>query len=220
MGKSARRSGGVSSFADRFRSTYELRGITKAEIARRLGITAQSVQKYETGGRPDLENLKKLADLLQVSADWLLTGRGSDIDDDHMLRGRAKRGGRSVPKYDAASAANDDFTSELGHYNTYFACGPRSFLIEVWDDSNAPKYEPGDICVIDPDAALKPGRMVFGSASNPYRPILGRYVRRSENGKTLEIIEHINKAWGEHLVDGVSVTVKGVVTEHASPGDP
>lgn len=49
------------------------RNLTQEELAGRLGITPQAVSKWERGvSLPDISMLADLANLLQVSADWLL----------------------------------------------------------------------------------------------------------------------------------------------------
>lgn len=206
----------MPNFGNRFRASYMRAGLTKAEIARRLNITPQSVQKYETGGRPDTANLQKLADLLGVSADWLLTGRGSVNENQEMLTTVGRRGGRVVPKVHAQDAARGDFHRVIGEYHTYFPCGPRAFLVDVSDDSNSPKYENGDVVVVDPDRPPVPGRMVFAAIGEGKTPAIGRYARRSVNGQTVDVVQHLNSVWGEHVIDGRVSTILGTITEHAS----
>ncbi|MBQ7467093.1 MAG: helix-turn-helix transcriptional regulator [Clostridia bacterium] len=55
---------------------YELRkqsNLTQQQVAKKLGITQPSYIRYEIGNsEPTLENLVKLADLFDVSVDYLL----------------------------------------------------------------------------------------------------------------------------------------------------
>lgn len=55
----------------------EARGaVSQARLARRAGLNPSTPSHYETGvNTPQLENLIKLADALDVSLDWLC-GRG------------------------------------------------------------------------------------------------------------------------------------------------
>lgn len=58
---------------DRLTSAREAAEITKAELARRSGMSVAAIQGYETGRRaPNAEQLAKLAVALDVSADYLL----------------------------------------------------------------------------------------------------------------------------------------------------
>ncbi len=53
-------------------------GLMQKEIAKKLGISAPTLSQYEKGGRsPDPNTLKQLADVYDVSVDYLL-GRTND----------------------------------------------------------------------------------------------------------------------------------------------
>ena len=58
------------------KNIYELRKLnrfTQREVAQRLGISQPSYNRYENGSaEPTLENLVKIADLYDVSVDFLL----------------------------------------------------------------------------------------------------------------------------------------------------
>lgn len=54
-------------------------GMSQAELAARMGVSASAVGMYEQGRRePSVEGLVALADILQVSTDYLLTGKITD----------------------------------------------------------------------------------------------------------------------------------------------
>src|SRR5690606_4829360 len=56
------------------------RGLTQRQMATKLNISPSSIALYETGGRnPDPDMLKRLADFLGCSTDYLL-GRTDDPD--------------------------------------------------------------------------------------------------------------------------------------------
>lgn len=60
-------------FADRLQQARNQKGLKQKEVAEHLGITPRAYQYYEGGRRrPDYETLVALADLLEVSADYLL----------------------------------------------------------------------------------------------------------------------------------------------------
>lgn len=60
-------------FAQKLKKHRKDRGITQNELAERLGVTAQSVSKWERGeSLPDIAHLSDLAGLLRVTADELL----------------------------------------------------------------------------------------------------------------------------------------------------
>lgn len=66
---------------DRIAFMRESRGLTQEDLASRLGISRASLSHYETNRRqPDYETLRNIANLFDVSTDYLL-GR---TDDPHM----------------------------------------------------------------------------------------------------------------------------------------
>ena len=67
-------------FKERLRIAREFRQINQGELAKRAGLQASAVSHFETGTRkPSFDNLKRLADALRVTTDYLL-GRTDDIE--------------------------------------------------------------------------------------------------------------------------------------------
>ena len=60
-------------FCKKLRETRMIRNLTQQRLADAVGISLRSYQKYEQGVRePSLDMLVKLADVLEVSTDYLL----------------------------------------------------------------------------------------------------------------------------------------------------
>lgn len=60
-------------FIKRLRALRIEKGFKQQELAERLGIGVRTYQYYESGGhRPDFETLFVLADIFDVSLDYLL----------------------------------------------------------------------------------------------------------------------------------------------------
>ncbi len=54
-------------------------GMSQAELAARMGISASAVGMYEQGRRePSVDTLVALSEIFQVSTDYLLTGKIAD----------------------------------------------------------------------------------------------------------------------------------------------
>lgn len=67
-------------FTDRLRATRELRGLSQTDLAKRTGLQPSAISHFETGKRaPSFDNLKRLADALGASIDYLL-GRSNSPD--------------------------------------------------------------------------------------------------------------------------------------------
>ena len=67
-------------FGEKLKEARKNTGLTQEELAELIGISRAAVAKWETDkGLPDIENLKSIAKLLDVSIDYLLDD-GSSID--------------------------------------------------------------------------------------------------------------------------------------------
>lgn len=65
----------VPAICDNLKQLRSARGLTQAEVAQRLGVTRQTISSYESGRTmPDLEMLKRLADILGCDLEQLLYG--------------------------------------------------------------------------------------------------------------------------------------------------
>jgi transcriptional regulator with XRE-family HTH domain len=60
-------------FPDRLRVAREYRGLTQSDLAKLTGLNPAAISHFETGGRkPSFDNLRLLADKLDVTTDYLL----------------------------------------------------------------------------------------------------------------------------------------------------
>ncbi len=65
-------------FPGRLKTARDLRGLSQDQLAERSGLQSSAISHFETGGRkPSFDNLKRLADALGISTDYLL-GRTED----------------------------------------------------------------------------------------------------------------------------------------------
>ena len=84
MPESARPS---EAFPGRLRAAREKRDLNQGDLASRAGLQASAISHFETGTRkPSFDNLRRLADALDVTTDYLL-GR---VTDSHVLAGADK----------------------------------------------------------------------------------------------------------------------------------
>jgi transcriptional regulator with XRE-family HTH domain len=76
---------------DRIREARELATLTKAELARRVGVRPSAAVQWESdyGTAPNVEHLSRIAAITHVSFEWLATGRGA-------IRGGAADGAPAV----------------------------------------------------------------------------------------------------------------------------
>ncbi|MDR9750081.1 helix-turn-helix transcriptional regulator [Pseudomonas sp. SZMC_28357] len=68
-------------FPNRLRTAREYRGLNQAELAKNAGMQPSAISHFETGTRkPSFDNLRILADSLDVTTDYLL-GRVEEFKD-------------------------------------------------------------------------------------------------------------------------------------------
>ena len=71
-------------FPDRLRAAREKRKLSQGNLANRAGFKPSAISHFETGARkPSFDNLRRLADSLHVTTDYLL---GRVTDDQALAR--------------------------------------------------------------------------------------------------------------------------------------
>ena len=67
---------GEMKIGTRIADLRNINNITQLELAEKLGVTDRAVSKWETGsGYPDITLLPQIADIFNVSVDYLLCGK-------------------------------------------------------------------------------------------------------------------------------------------------
>jgi transcriptional regulator with XRE-family HTH domain len=61
-------------FGHRLRKAREKCGLNQVELSKKIGVNKNTIQNYESGGRPRGDYLVAIADVLNCSTDWLLRG--------------------------------------------------------------------------------------------------------------------------------------------------
>ncbi len=70
----------AATFGDRVAAAREAIGLSEDGLAKRLGIKAETVRKWENDlSEPRANKLQMLSGVLNVSMRWLLTGEGEEI---------------------------------------------------------------------------------------------------------------------------------------------
>lgn len=61
---------------ERLQGLRKKAGYSQEQVAEMLGISRQAISKWESGqGNPEIDNVIKLTEIYQVSADYILSGR-------------------------------------------------------------------------------------------------------------------------------------------------
>lgn len=131
-----------------------LRGLTQSDVAARMGITRQAVQRWACGAPPSLANLRKLAEILDVPL-TVLTGEVPIEEDDFGVQEEA------VPLVIStlrADGLDDDGRKEQedGVFKN-LSLNPKALfpevlkpaIVNIVDDAMAPTLKPGDAAIIE-----------------------------------------------------------------------
>lgn len=71
----------TSTFGDRLAGAREAAGMTRAQLARRVGVKESTLAKWEEDlAEPRANRLQTLAGVLGVSLGWLITAEGEGLD--------------------------------------------------------------------------------------------------------------------------------------------
>ncbi len=91
-------------FSTRLKDLRAQSALSQEQLARRIGVSQQAITKWESGaGRPELESLVALADVLAVSVDALL-----GVDDAHAGPARGEYRYESATNYDVDGGKHFD----------------------------------------------------------------------------------------------------------------
>ncbi len=188
------------------------RGESQSSLARLLGITPAAVGKWVNGeSEPSRENLRKLADKLDVSVAFLLTesalSSGKDLP---AIKSVAERQGAKlmvIKLADAWKYVNGEKVTPIGWAMAHFECGNRSFSVALDDQSNSPTFESGHRVVLDPDIQPRPGDMVMAYLPSTDEVLFRKY--------TLKGLQALSPDYQLPDTEQQSFKLIGVMTEHA-----
>lgn len=217
---------------DRISERRQALKISKNELARRVGITHASVNKWESGlNQPKGRYLNDLAAALGVSVDWLLTGKeeGSMGVSEPPLPGYRNvepavipQGGR-VPILSYVQAGNwreiceqaTGFDGNVEYVTASVDIGPRGFGLWLRGNSMTPQFNEGDLVIVDPDEQPRPGDFVVaknGSEEATFKKYRPRGI--DENGQEVFELVPLNDDYPPMHSDRQHIEIIGVMVEH------
>ena len=145
-----------SGFASRFSEARKSARLSVADIAKRMGISIQSVYGWEKGSVPKADRMNELADMFDVPVQWLAFGEGEP----HTLRD--ENGDWSVPALRVTASAGGGALVELPSVVSLMSVNPvfvrqiypgahRDSLriVTVRGQSMEPTYHNDDILLVD-----------------------------------------------------------------------
>lgn len=96
-------------FGDVLKQLRKARGLTQSRFAELMNVAQATVASWENGTRkPDIETISQIADVLEVSTDYLLGRKVPQADDLMELREKIRRDPDLGELFSAATTANPE----------------------------------------------------------------------------------------------------------------
>lgn len=210
--------------------------IDKKTIAERLGVTKQSVTGWETTGRITKGNLIKLAELLSIQLSWFLD-ENTDQPISRVVTASpasleipvfdvnvkdSPMGRRAIPVISAIQAGAmkeiaEPYEIGSGYATLYTddAYSRWAFGLEIEGDSMLPKFEPGDLVIIEPEWEPRPGEYV-AAKNGRQEATFKKYRQRGtdKDGRDIFELVPLNEDYPVLRSDETPLIIIGVMAEH------
>ncbi|KAF1027099.1 MAG: putative HTH-type transcriptional regulator [Acinetobacter bereziniae] len=215
---------------ERIQQKLEEKNLKQADIARATGKSTAAVTKWLKGDNiPKAENLKAIAKLLNVSDEWLLTGKEnkqpvSNIEHESNVS-FISTPLREIPLLDYVQAGlfhevGYDGINPIGSsWTTYMGAKPECiFSLKVEGLSMSPTFMPGDELVVDGSLEAKPGSLVIaqevqhGIARTTFKKY--RVIGVNEFGVDIIELVPLNPDFPTLNSLQIDISIIGVVVRH------
>ncbi len=171
------------SIGERIRQARKARGLSQADLAKRLGVSQPSVANWESGVHdPRRLVLAKLADSLQTPLDWLAAGDRSSVESDkHAAAAYIRRPVQHVPVISlrAAMLMAQDVTADphpmAEDYIPVTTAIADLFAVFIDDEAVNLAFPGGTLVVIEYGGRVLPNDGDFCLASVDGVPLLRRW---------------------------------------------
>lgn len=205
--------------------------MTQAELAKKSNLKQSTISDLEVGHSKGTTYLASVAAALGVSALWLESGKGPMLADSAAQLpqpfdenvSRVPMGTRSIPVISSvqAGALRDmDAPYEPGDgfaviYTDDIGLSRWTFCLEVEGESMLPRFQPGDLLIVDPELSPNPGNFVV-ARNGTNQATFKKYRPRGidERGNTIFELVPLNEDYPTLRSDTEKLIVIGVVVEH------
>ncbi|MHB0775400.1 LexA family protein [Halomonas sp. WWR20] len=194
---------------DRIRKARKRMGLTQPELTAACGWDSQGrISNYERDLRePKRTDLEKLAKALDVSMEWLWSGKESTPDKRREPTEENVRPGpaffRHVPEISWVQAGCwtevEDFSLDLSdapYWPCPVSCSENTFALRVEGDSMAPNFMPGTLIFIDPEVMPISGKKVVAILTDTNQATFKQYI---EDGGQ-KMLKAMNPNWPQQYV--------------------
>ncbi len=196
----------METLGTRLKNLRKSKKLTQQQVADAIGVSKTSVIYWEKDENlPKHDSLMTLAQILGVTSDYLLSGKGSDSLDKNVAN-PFPIAGRLVPVISWVQAGTWT-TADSVPIGTEFKewlppnpkCGKNGYGLIVVGESMSPDFRPSDKIYVNPDfqiSDLKTGDLVIVSCDGETEATFKKLIVES-NGMYLE---PLNPKWHEKII--------------------
>lgn len=208
--------------SERIKELRKKQGLTQQKLGELVGASRASISQWESGEHsPSGDYLIALAKVFGVSPHWLSTGKGSP-ELSNVEPATLPQGGK-VPIISYVQAGHwremceqvTAFDGNVEYITVGEEVGPRGFGLWVCGKSMQPLFNEGDLIIIDPDEAPRPGDYVVaknGSKEATFKKYRPRGI--DENGQDVFELVPLNDDFPTLHSDRQHIEIIGVMVEH------
>lgn len=196
----------METLGTRLKNQRKSKKLTQQQVADAIGVSKTSVIYWEKDENlPKHDSLMALAQILGVTSDYLLSGKGSDFLDKNVTT-PFPIAGRLVPVISWVQAGTWT-TADSVQMGTEFKewlppnpkCGKNGYGLIVVGESMSPEFRPSDKIYVNPDfqiSDLKTGDLVIVACDGETEATFKKLIVES-NGMYLE---PLNPKWLEKII--------------------
>lgn len=196
----------METLGSRLKNLRKTKKLTQQQVADAIGVSKTSVIYWEKDENlPKYDSLMSLAQILGVTSDYLLNGKGSESLDKNVSA-PFPLSGRLVPVISwvqAGTWTNVDSVPIGTEFKEWLPpnpkCGKNGYGLIVVGESMSPDFRPSDKIYVNPDfqiTDLKTGDLVIVACDGETEATFKKLIVES-NGMYLE---HLNPKWHEKII--------------------
>lgn len=192
----------MKNFNERLIACREAAGLSQSELARRLSVSPQAVQKWESAQNvPRGKRLELLASILSTTVSHLMVGDLSgNVEHGPSIKGRLPliswvQAGEWTEIADVfdASEAEDWLHCPVAH-------SPRTFVLRVrgesmYDPRGKRSFKDGDLIFVDPERPAQHGSLVIAKLTDGQEATFKELVVEGDNN----FLKALNPDWPERI---------------------
>lgn len=212
----------VDTLGSRLRTARKAARLTLADVALHFEHSEAAIQQWEGDKTlPSPDKIVRFARLTGADLLWVMTGtRQGESKPPPADSQRTDGTAQAIPKLSLQDALRGHAKGKCAVKNTtipQFPCSASAFAIVILDNSNAPRFEPGDQVVIDPHATPLPGDMVLAVVAGEPLPVFRKYRIESGVRSKSTVLEPLNEDWPREVAAQSKIQLLGVMSEHTKP---